>query len=355
MKINVKKRWILIGAAAVLLIAAILTAVLVSANRYRGKIRVSEELLSVNVVNQQLQNVLAPQLNGRWLMYFQDTYNEGRSYSGGLSYRDLRLFLNGEDRQDRLVSAGLSCSYRIENDKLTIEDRYYIDKVDHPYETFFYSDLLIPIGEFYRNNVDEDPLDLSRLAVDKSRLDDPDYCAERVDALNAVLGTQIRPDNPWRDILGGRYAIVFSLDPALSVEEQMTALAELDQEAGIHVTGIYYAYSGSHELPALCKRFRADDPINPEVLDPRESLRVLAAEPEIVNMLLSSELYGGVTGIDFGAILWEMEQSDRWSTADPIGACVTLDKESLLTPEMAEAISKVCYRCIDVQLLSKNS
>lgn len=352
---NIKRRKALIWSGVALLLAAgILTAVLISANRYRGKIRVDEELWTINVVNQQLQNVMIPQLNGNRLMYFQDEFREGNHYFGGLNYKDLRLYLNGTDGADRLIYAGLVGSYKIENDELTVESRYYLNEVDHPYETFFYSDLLIPSREFYRNNVDGDPLDLSRLVVDDSRLNDPDYCAERVEALNAFFGTTLHPDNPWESILGGRYAIVFSLDPDLTVEEQLAALAELDETEGVHVTGIYYQTEQGEGAPALCKPLREDDPVNPKTLDPRESLRLLAASPEIVNMLLSSELYGGASVPDFGAILWEMEQYS-WTTAEPIGACVILDRNSLLTPDMHEAISKVCYRCIDVELLSKNS
>ena len=185
--------------------------------------------------------------------------------------------------------------------------------------------------------------------MDESRLEDSAYQEETANRLNAFFGLNFNPEiREWVSQMRGSYAVVFSFEDKFRVKENLAALAELDQTEGLSVTGIYY---GGLDEAAFCKPFRADDPINTETLDPRESLRVLAANQEIANMLLNSELYG-VRSIDFKSRLEGFGHVDNRVSASPLGACVVTDGRSFLSHEMFEAISKVCYRCLDVKLIT---
>ena len=309
-----------------------------------------EDLQVVRIVNQQLQDVFAPQLKGRYILNFSEGKKRGKNYIGILTYADKRLFFNEEERRLYRDISG-RCDFLI-SDALTVENYSLTNgsvDLSASRSTRFYQDFLIPDGLFYLNNVDGDPLDLSQVVVDESRLEDSAYQEETANRLNAFFGLNFNPEiREWVSQMRGSYAIVFSFEDKFRVKENLAALAELDQTEGLSVTGIYY---GGLDEAAFCKPFRADDPINPDTLDPRESLRVLAANQEIANMLLNSELYG-VRSIDFKSRLENFGHVDNRVSASPLGACVVTDGRSFLSPEMFEAISKVCYRCLDVKLIT---
>ena len=309
-----------------------------------------EDLEVVRIVNQQLQDVFAPQLKGQYILRFSAGEKKGKNYVGILTYADKRLFFNEEERRLYRDVSG-RCDFLI-SDALTVENYSLTNgsvDLSASRSTRFYQDFLIPDGLFYLNNVDGDPLDLSQVVVDESRLEDSTYRAETANRLNAFFGLNFNPEiREWQSQMRGSYAVVFSLGPNEKRPESLALLAELDQTEGLSVTGIYY--DGLDEA-AICKPFRADDPINPDTLDPRESLRVLAAGQEIAHMLMASELYG-IKEIDFRKSLEGLGDEDRRISVNPIGACVVTDGRSFLSPEMFEAISKVCYRCLDVKLIT---
>ena len=310
-----------------------------------------EDLEVVRIVNQQLQDVFAPQLKGQSVLDFWGSGKRGGTYRGGINYTDKRQFFNEEERVLHWPVSGwcnmtISDALTVENYSLTSSGRTDLSTY---YDTRFYQDYLIPRGQFYLNDVDGDPLDLSQVVVDESRLEDDVYREEALARLNAFFGLDFASGmRQWIPQMRGSYAVVFSLGPNEKRPESLALLAELDQTEGLSVTGIYY--DGLDEA-AICKPFRADDPINPDTLDPRESLRVLAAGQEIAHMLMASELYG-IKEIDFRKSLEGLGDEDRRISCSPIGACVVTDGSGFLTPEMFEAISKVCYRCLDVKLIT---
>ena len=310
-----------------------------------------EDLQVVQIVNQQLQDVFAPQLKGQSVLDFWGSGKRAGTYRGGINYTDKRQFFNEEERVLHWPVSGwcnmtISDALTVENYSLTSSGRTDLSTY---YDTRFYQDYLIPRGQFYLNDVDGDPLDLSQVVVDESRLEDDVYREEALARLNAFFGLDFTSGmRQWIPQMRGSYAVVFSLGPNEKRPESLALLAELDQTEGLSVTGIYY--DGLDEA-AICKPFRADDPINPDTLDPRESLRVLAAGQEIAHMLMASELYG-IKEIDFRKSLEGLGDEDRRISVNPIGACVVTDGRSFLSPEMFEAISKVCYRCLDVKLIT---
>lgn len=359
MKINVKKRWILIGAAAVVLIAAAVTAILGTWG-HRGDIDPVRDHARISLVNRHLQRVLAPQLRN-YAVNFSPAQKEWGGYRGIINAEDDRLYVRDNERLRRAI---LRCHYVIRNDVLTFENGGLTDgsePIEPVYPTFFYEDFLISNEEFDLPGTEQSPIDLSRFVVDEERLDESprtedSYWGERYRFFSDYFrtGNEFRMETTnWRAYLNGRFAIVFSLDQKQSAAENLAALASLDQEPGIYVSGIYYR-TGNNQAPALCKPFLEEDLINAEALDPRESLRLLAAEPEIVNMLLSSELYGGVPAPDFVGILDSFEQNGVRSV-EPVGACVVLESERFLSAEMYEAIAKVGVNYLDVRLVSKYS
>ena len=359
MKINVKKRWILIGAAAVVLIAAAVTAILGTWG-HRGDIDPVRDHARISLVNRHLQRVLAPQLRN-YAVNFSPAQKEWGGYRGIINAEDDRLYVRDNERLRRAI---LRCHYVIRNDVLTFENGGLTDgsePIEPVYPTFFYEDFLISNEEFDLAGTEQNTIDLSRFVVDEERLDESPYTegsywGERYKFFSEYFqtGDEFRMETRnWRLYLNGRYAIVFSLDQKQTAAEKLAALTSLDQEPGICVTGIYYR-TGNNQAPALCKPFLEEDLINAEALDPRESLRLLAAEPEIVNMLLSSELYGGVPAPDFAGILDSFEQNGVGSIK-PVGACVVLESERFLSAEMYEAIAKVGVNYLDVRLVSKYS
>ena len=58
-----------------------------------------EDLEVVRIVNQQLQDVFAPQLKGRYILNFSEGKKRGKNYIGILTYADKRLFFNEEERR----------------------------------------------------------------------------------------------------------------------------------------------------------------------------------------------------------------------------------------------------------------
>lgn len=275
------------------------------------------------------------------------------------------------DYNQRLERVGGRATIAIEGSTLTIEDyslsselgRDEYDLKDY-YSTRFYQDFLIPPQEFYKDRINDPGIDFFQIVIDPDQIaedvfvQNKEYRADAIKRLNAFFGTTYEEDDAfWRLLLKGQYALVFSVDSQNSREENLALLAELDKTEGLSVTGIYYVgpgtvYNGAERV-ALCLPLREDDPVNPETLDPRESLRVLAANQKIANMLLQSELYGG-PAIDFQALMNMYGLYDSDVSFTPLGACVLVKENSFLTPAMAEAIAKVSERCIDVKLISRD-
>ena len=319
-----------------------------------------EDLEVVRIVNQQLQDVFVPHYKGKPIIDFSPMKISWNKFSALLRFRDNRFFCVNAGLRRLEEASGLADIMiegnilRVENYELEANNTY--DLTDY-YPTRFFQDFLIPVGEFLKDNANDPGIDLFQFAVDPEKITDEAwsqneaYRADAVTRLNAFFGTTYETDSaPWRLDLKGQYVVVISVDPQKSREENLAALAELDQTEGLSVTGIYY---GGTENATLCLPLREDDLVNPETLDPRPSLRVLAANQEIANMLLTSELYGG-SEIDFRTWMNRYGIYDSAVSVSPIGACVVAERNSFLTPEMVEAISKVCYRCIDVKLLSRD-
>ena len=318
---------------------------------------------TIRLVNQQLQDVLAPQLKGKQIVSFSEAEPGWGKYIGTTNFLDRRFYYS-QEHMSRIRGVNGVCETFIANGKLTFGPSQRLkplaqpdDLLDsaQPYSTRFYQDFLIPRGEFPKRDQGWESPDLSKVVFDESELNAGgagEYKKEAAERFNDFFGTSYRPDSGWYHDFNGQYAIVFSLEDRYQVEENLAALAELDSAEGLSVTGIYYDLGGSNERPLLCKPMRPDDPINTSTLDPRESLRLLAAHQDIADMLLSSELYGISEKFDFAGILESFENLDHAGSALPIGACVVVDEGRFLTPEMVEAISKVCYRCIDVKLLA---
>ena len=356
-KAKVIRRSVFFGMLAVIVaLAVVLAVVLVESRRISPLINSAEDLRTLNIVNQQLQAVLAPQLKGEAVLQLNERTIEREKFAGTFRFSDHRAFW-AENKALRLQEVSANADFTVEGSDLKVEN-YRLTagsaEVSSSGQSRFYQDFLIPYAEFSKSLATDGGIDLSVLAVDESKIGRDvqdqyqDYQADVVSRLNAFFGTSYTPDaNAWRIELNGQYALVFSVDSTKDAAQNLAALAELDRTEGLNVTGIYY---GEGQGPALCTPFREDDSITEE-LDPRQSLMVLAANQEIADMLLTSEFYGGETGFDFGSVLDGFWQNPRKS-ADPIGACVVVDEGRFLTPEMVEAISKVCYRCIDVKLLA---
>ena len=80
---------------------------------------------------------------------------------------------------------------------------------------------------------------------------------------------------------------------------------------------------------------------------------MLAARPDLANLLLTSEFYG-MPEIDFFGKMQDYGEEDVQVSLRPIGACVVLDRNTFLSPEMAEAINSMCERCLNVWLLDNS-
>ena len=356
-KAKVIRRSVFFGMLAVIVaLAVVLAVVLVESRRISPLVNSAEDLRTLNIVNQQLQAVLAPQLKGEAVLQLNERTIEREKFAGTFRFSDHRAFW-AENKALRLQEVSANADFTVEGSDLKVEN-YRLTagsaEVSSSGQSRFYQDFLIPYAEFSKSLATDGGIDLSVLAVDESKIGRDvqdqyqDYQADVVSRLNAFFGTSYTPDaNAWRIELNGQYALVFSVDSTKDAAQNLAALAELDRTEGLNVTGIYY---GEGQGSALCTPFREDDSITEE-LDPRQSLMVLAANQEIADMLLTSEFYGGETGFDFGSVLDGFWQNPRKS-ADPIGACVVVDEGRFLTPEMVEAISKVCYRCIDVKLIT---
>ena len=301
----------------------------------------AEYLAAVRIVNRQLQEVLAPQLSGWPVLEFGTPKNQGKALTGKLTFRERALQID-PDSGEWVKGRVLTAEYRIENGVLTLNRIQPDPAWPDLFEPRFYQDFLIQRPKFYWAT-DEDSLDLSLLTVDESRLEEEDYRTEAAVRLSNFFGVEYVP----LEKLKGQYAVVFSVDREKSKAETLAALAKLDQTEGLSVTGIYYT-AGNDSL-TFCRPYRPDDLINPEVLDPSESVRALAIQPDIANMLLSSELYGGDK---YGFIGIREGFDEPTDSAKPIGACVVVDEGRYFTPEMFEAVSRVCYRCIDVKLIT---
>ena len=315
-------------------------------------VRTLDDLYLLDAVNQQLQDVFAPQLKGVPILSSWRGQEEGGEFQGSLEFLDPRLFyLHQEYKLVRLELAYGRCEFAVTGDKMEVQNYRLGDSVDltNYYPTRFYQDFLIPREEFFKNNMEAPSVDLSQIAVDETRLEDEAYRDEARDRMNSFFGTEYTTDI-WKSELKGKYAVVFSLDWDRTGEENLALLAELDQIEGLNVTGIYY---DSREEFAMCKPLRADDPVNPETLDPRESLRMLAARPDLANLLLTSEFYG-MSEIDFFGKMQDYGEEDGQVSLRPIGACVVLDRNTFLSPEMAEAINGMCERCLNVWLLDNS-
>lgn len=301
----------------------------------------AEYLQIVRIVNQQLQEVFAPQLSGWPVLEFGTPKNQGKALTGKLTFRERALQVD-PDSGEWVKGRVLTAEYRIENGVLTLNGIQPDPAWPDLFEPRFYQDFLIPRTEFSWV-IDVPALDLSLLTVDESRLEEEDYRTEAAVRLSNFFGAEYVP----LEKLKGEYAVVFSVDREKSRGETLAALAELDQTEGLSVTGIYYS-TGKAPL-TFCRPYRPDDRINPEVLDPEASLRALAVQQDIANMLFSSELYNGGK---YGFLGLGGDGSKPQDSASPIGACVVVDEGRYFTPEMFEAVSKVCYRCIDVKLLT---
>ena len=341
--------------AVIVALAVVLTAVLIDSRKVSPLVDSPETLKAVNLVNQQLQDVLVPQLKGAdTVLQLNERSISRERFTGTFRFSDHRAFW-GNSKDLRFREVGVNADFTVAGNRLEVENYKLTSGSEELSETGgrFYQDLLIPYAEFFKTAADPGAVELSSLVVDENKIgtgsQDQEYQKDAVARLNAFFGTNYTADaNGWRQDFRGQYAVAFSVDGQASSEEMLAALAELDQIEGLSVTGIYY---GQGEGPALCKPFRKDDTINTKALDPRESLRLLASHREIVEMLLSSEFYGGIKA-DFQAALDCFGTEDSRVYADPIGACVVTDEGCFLSPEMFEAISKVCYRCIDVKLLA---
>ena len=79
-----------------------------------------EDLQVVRIVNQQLQDVFAPQLKGQYILRFSAGKKRGKNYIGILSYADKRLFFNEEERRLYRDISG-RCDFLI-SDALTVEN-----------------------------------------------------------------------------------------------------------------------------------------------------------------------------------------------------------------------------------------
>ena len=301
----------------------------------------AEYLAAVRIVNQQLQEVFAPQLSGWPVLEFGTPKNQGKALTGKLTFRERALQVD-PDSGEWVKGRVLTAEYRIENGVLTLNGIRPDPAWPDLFEPKFYQDFLIRVDEFYWV-IDVPALDLSLLTVDESRLEEEDYRTEAAVRLSNFFGAEYVP----LEKLKGQYAVVFSLEDRSAKKENLRALAELDQIEGLSVTGIYYT-AGNDNL-TFCRPYRPDDRINPEVLDPEASLRALAVQQDIANMLLSSELYDGGK---YGFLGMGGDGYSPQDSAKPVGACVVVDEGRYFTPEMFEAVSKVCYRCIDVKLLT---
>ena len=342
------RRW-----RAASLLAAVLLAVLTLGGCGEAPlVRTWEDLNLLAAVNQQLQDVFAPQLKGVPILSIWRGQEEGGDFHGSLEFLDPRLFyLHQEYKLVRLKMPYGRCEFAVTGDKMEVQNYRLGDSVDltNYYPTRFYQDFLIPREEFFKNNMEAPSVDLAQIAVDETRLEDEAYRDEARDRMNSFFGTEYTTDI-WKSELKGKYAVVFSLDWDRTGEENLALLAELDRIEGLNVTGIYY---DSREEFAMCKPLRADDPVNPETLDPRESLRMLAARPDLANLLLTSEFYG-MPEIDFFGKIQDYGEEDGQVSLRPIGACVVLDRNTFLSPEMAEAINGMCERCLNVWLLDNS-
>ena len=356
-KAKVIRRSVFFGMLAVIVALAVVLAVVLAGQSGSSSAKdLTVELSMIRMVNRQLQDILVPQLNGQNAAAFSDLDEEDREIAGTMTFQDARFFYN-TTQQQRIQDVIGSANFRFADGKLSLEKlstQGTGGKVA-PEQISFYRSFLIPLQSFFLNNETGNPIDLSRLAVDEARLSETEYREGAIDRLNQFFGTNYTADGNWTSELNGRYAIVFSFEDRGLPHQKLEALSELDQVEGLEVTGIYY--SCGNEQMTLCKPLRADDPINTSTLDPRESLRLLAARQDLVDTLLTSELYGYDRTKDFTPdfrrIAESFDELDQGrSSRKPIGACVVVDEGRFLTPEMVEAISKVCYRCIDVKLLA---
>ncbi len=338
------RRW----RAASLLAAVLLAVLTLGGCGGMSNEELANTLSDLRILTTQLQEVFTPQLSRDQGLHFLNLYEKNGALTGMVEFMDPGLALdeNGQ-RTDAPVQVA---TFRIEDGAMTFDA-----EGGRP---GFYRDYLIPSGEFAKNDVDDNPIDLSRLTVDQDLLEESwaenaDYRTEACGRLNDFFGTRYLPDQEdWFEDLRGQYAVVFSVDRSRKEAEILTALAELDQTEGLSVTGIYYSANGDW---GICKPYRNGDRIGTERLDPRESLRALAVGQTDAHMLMHSDLFGMDYAPSFRHLLDNLDDLDIGREVIEIrGACVVAEEDSFLTPEMVEAISKVCYRCIDVWLLDNS-